>query len=168
MKKKSLFVLGMMLLALESSGNRYIEFLGGAGMEGNYAALADRPAGGEKQDKEAMKAFVQRFYEGWEDIQDYAYLKKHVTPKLLQFLADSYDFECEGECLATWLFFYEGGGDVGELKSRKITVRDSNHVLVESKYENYVYGVLLTVVKDGSAFKIDSLQKEKSEYVNAN
>ena len=61
-----------------------------------------------------------------------------------------------------------GGGDVGELKSRKITVRDSNHVHVESKYENYVYGVLLTVVKDGSAFKIDSLQKEKSEYVNAN
>ena len=34
--------------------------------------------------------------------------KKHITPKLLQFLADSYEFECDGECLATWKFFYEG------------------------------------------------------------
>lgn len=168
MRKKSLFVLGIMLLTLESSGSRYIEFLDGAGMKGNYAALADKPSGDEKQDKEAVKTFVQRFYEGWEDIQDYAYLKKHVTPKLLQFLADSYDFDCEGECLATWMFFYEGGGDAGELKSRKITVCDSNHVLVESKYENYEYGVLLTVVKDGSDYKIDSLQQKKSEYINAN
>ena len=81
-------------------------------------------------------------------------------PRLLKFLADSYEFECEGECLATWKFFYEGGGDVGEFKSRQITARDGSHVLVENKYVNYEYDVLLTVIKDGDTFKIDSLQQE--------
>ena len=59
----------------------------------------------------------------------------------LKFLADSYEFECEGECLATWKFFYEGGGDVGEFKSYQITARDGSHVLVENKYVNYEYDV---------------------------
>ena len=99
---------------------------------------------------------------------EYDYPKQHITPRLLKFLADSYEFECEGECLATWKFFYEGGGDVGEFKSRQITARDGSHVLVENKYVNYEYDVLLTVVKDGDTFKIDSLQQEKSEYVDGN
>ena len=50
----------------------------------------------------------------------------------------------------------------------KITARDGSHVLVENKYVNYEYDVLLTVVKDGDTFKIDSLQQEKSEYVDEN
>jgi len=32
---------------------------------------------------------------------EYDYPKQHITPRLLKFLADSYEFECEGECLAT-------------------------------------------------------------------
>ena len=55
---------------------------------------------------------------------EYDYPKQHITPRLLKFLADSYEYDCEGECLATWKFFYEGGGDVGEFKSRQITARD--------------------------------------------
>ena len=123
-----------------------------------------------EQDKEAARAFVEKFYKEWsgDDILDYAYPKKHITPKLLKYLADSYDFDCEGECLATWKFFYEGGGDVGQLKSRQITARDGNHVLVQNQYENYKYDVLLTVVKDGDTFKIDNLKQERSEYVDAN
>ena len=89
-------------------------------------------------------------------------------PRLLKFLADSYEFECEGECLATWKFFYEGGGDVGELKSRQITARDGKHVLVENKYVNYEYDVLLTLTKDGDTFKIDSLQQQKSAFIEGN
>ena len=69
-------------------------------------------------------------------------VKQYITPNLLKYLADAYDYDCEGECLATWKFFYEGGGDVGELKSRQITARDGNHVLVENKYVNYEYDVL--------------------------
>ena len=96
------------------------------------------------QAESAAKAFVKQFYEEWDkkDLLDYGYVKQYITPNLLKYLADSYDFECEGECLATWKFFYEGGGDVGELKSRQITARDDNHVLVENKYVNYEYDVI--------------------------
>ena len=122
------------------------------------------------QTESAAKAFVEEFYKEWDkrDLLDYDYVKQYITPNLLKYLADSYDFECEGECLATWQFFYEGGGDVGELKSRQITARDGNHVLVQNQYENYKYDVLLTVVKDGDTFKIDNLKQERSEYVDAN
>ena len=91
-------------------------------------------------------------------------VKQYITPNLLKYLADAYDYECEGECLATWMFFYEGGGDAGGLKSRTFTARDENHVLVEIKYDNYEYDVLLKVINDGDSFKIDSLKQERSEY----
>ena len=120
----------------------------------------------QEQEMETARAFVEKFYNEWsgEDILDYGYVKQYVTPNLLKYLADEYDYDCEGECLATWKFFYEGGGDVSGLKSRRITARDGNHVLVENNYENYEYDVLLTLVKDGDTFKIDSLKQEKSEY----
>ena len=120
------------------------------------------------KDKEAVRAFVEKFYKEWneEDILDYSYPKQHITPNLLKYLADAYDYDCEGECLATWKFFYEGGGDVGVLKSRQITARDGSHVIVENKYDNYEYDVLLKVIKDGDAFKIDSLEQERSEYTH--
>ena len=137
--------------------------------QGNSTETIDSLALEDSQDMESVRAFVERFYKEWgEDILEYDYPKQHITPRLLKFLADSYEFECEGECLATWMFFYEGGGDVGEMKSRQITARDENHVLVENKYVNYEYDVLLTVIKDGDTFKIDSLQQERSEYIDMN
>jgi hypothetical protein len=116
----------------------------------------------------AVRAFVEQFYKEWgmENLLEYDYPKQHITSNLLKYLADAYDFDCEGECLATWKFFYEGGGDVGELKSRQITALDEKHVLVENKYDNYEYDVLLTVIKDGDYFKIDSLKQERSEYID--
>jgi hypothetical protein len=121
-----------------------------------------------EQEMVAVRYFVQQFYDELEkqDLHDYDKLKHYVTPNLLKYLADAYDYECEGECLATWKFFYEGGGDVGEMKSSSITSRDENHVLVELEYENYKYDVLLKVLKDGDTYKIDSLKQERSEYTN--
>ena len=120
------------------------------------------------QEITAVKNFVQQFYDEWDmqDLHDYDKLKPYITANLRKYLADEYDYECEGECLATWKFFYEGGGDVGEMRSSSITPRDENHVLVEFKYENYEYGVLLKVIKDGDAYKIDSLTQERSEYIH--
>jgi len=137
--------------------------------DGGIDLLASlRDYGREFKDKEAVRVFVEKFYNEWsgEDILDYDYPKQYITPNLLKYLADAYDYDCEGECLATWKFFYEGGGDVGELKSRQITARDESHVLVENKYVNYEYDVLLTLVKDGNTLKIDNLKQEKSEYIN--
>ena len=182
MKKAYIIVLSMMLTAVGLTGCKYVKPLDGPGMEREVSdSLADRDAIGDslnvvvndaaqKQDMEAAKAFVDQFYKGWgmDNVLDYDYPKKHITPKLLQFLANSYEFECDGECLATWKFFYEGGGDVGEFKSRQITARDGNHVLVENKYVNYEYDVLLTLTKDGDTFKIDSLQQQKSAFIERN
>ena len=158
MKKAILFVLGLILTTVGLTGCKSFKPLDGPGMERDYA------------DSSAVRAFVEQFYQEWsmEDILNYDYPKQHITPNLLKFLTDSYEYECEGECLATWLFFYEGGGDVGEFKSRQITARDGRHVLVENKYVNYEYDVLLTLMKDGDTFKIDSLQQERSEYIDEN
>ena len=186
MKKSTIItaLTAMMLVAVGLTGCKYFKPLDGPGMERDstdLSALGDSVSIGDslnvvaddaaqKQNMEAVQAFVEQFYNEWgmENLLDYDYPKQHITPRLLKFLADSYEFECEGECLATWKFFYEGGGDVGEFKSRQITARDGNHVLVENKYVNYEYDVLLTVIKDGDTFKIDSLQQEKSEYVDGN
>ena len=178
MKKSTIItaLTAMMLVAVGLTGCKYFKPLDGPGMERDstdLSALGDSVSIGDslnvvaddaaqKQNMEAVQAFVEQFYNEWgmENLLDYDFPKQHITPRLLKFLADSYEFECEGECLATWKFFYEGGGDVGEFKSRQITARDGNHVLVENKYVNYEYDVLLTVIKDGDTFKIDSLQQE--------
>ena len=178
MKKSTIItaLTAMMLVAVGLTGCKYFKPLDGPGMERDstdLSALGDSVSIGDslnvvaddaaqKQNMEAVQAFVEQFYNEWgmENLLDYDYPKQHITPRLLKFLADSYEFECEGECLATWKFFYEGGGDVGEFKSRQITARDGSHVLVENKYVNYEYDVLLTVIKDGDTFKIDSLQQE--------
>ena len=122
----------------------------------------------EKHKTVAVKTFVEKFYLLWseEDVLDYDYVKQHITPNLLKYLADAYEFDCEGECLATWKFLYEDGGDFGGLKSRKITARDESHVLVENNYGNYEYDVLLKLIKVGDTYKIDSLEQVKSEYIN--
>ena len=178
MKKSTIItaLTAMMLVAVGLTGCKYFKPLDGPGMERDstdLSALGDSVSIGDslnvvaddaaqKLEMEAVQAFVEQFYNEWgmENLLDYDYPKQHITPRLLKFLADSYEFECEGECLATWKFFYEGGGDVGEFKSRQITARDGSHVLVENKYVNYEYDVLLTVIKDGDTFKIDSLQQE--------
>ena len=178
MKKSTIItaLTAMMLVAVGLTGCKYFKPLDGPGMERDstdLSALGDSVSIGDslnvvaddaaqKLEMEAVQAFVEQFYNEWgmENLLDYDYPKQHITPRLLKFLADSYEFECEGECLATWKFFYEGGGDVGEFKSRQITARDGNHVLVENKYVNYEYDVLLTVIKDGDTYKIDSLQQE--------
>ena len=128
------------------------------------------------EDAAAVKAFVEKFYDELENkfmnyddvaIEDtYAYLKQHVTDQAYQYLKDMYEYDCEGECLAVWMFFYQGGGDVGGLDTRSFTVQDANHVLVNSKYENYKYDVLLTVKKVGDEYKIDDIEPQGEEYID--
>ena len=187
MKKTFLFVMGMMLMTVGFTGCKNSKTNDGAAADQNSAdsvavaadlAVEDNAVAGDslevvadeaakEQEMEAARAFVEKFYNEWddEDVLNYDYPKKHITPKMLKFLADSYSFDCEGECLATWVFFYEGGGDVSGLKSRKITAQDETHVLVENDYDNYEYDILLTLVKDGDTFKIDSLKKIKERYL---
>ena len=112
-----------------------------------------------QQEIDAKKAFVEKFYADWDDLLDYDYVKKFITPKALQQLKDEYGYDCEGECLATWIFFYEAGGDTGGEISRTVKAQDGNHFLVENKYDNEDYSVVLTVIKEGDEYKIDEINR---------
>lgn len=169
-RRLSLAVLCVMLLSACGGKKAQVENADTVADSTIVAAKGDKGVDTEvlKQEKEAVRSYVEQFYSDWSDkeLTDYDNLKQHITPNLQKFLADAYEFDCEGECLAVWKFFYEGGGDVGEIKSRQITARDARHVLVENKYENYEYDVLLTVVRDADTFRIDSLKQERSEYID--
>ena len=113
---------------------------------------------------EECKAFLENFYKKLDkDLLDYAFVKRNTTRKALKYLADNYEYDCEnGDCLATWLFLYEGGGDTGPLKKRTIESIDENTYKVTSVYDNsdgdYKYTVQLGLVKDGDTYKIDTVK----------
>ena len=118
--------------------------------------------------QEEGKQFVEEFYAGYDknDSQssEYAYVKKNITPNALQILKDEYDYECDGECLATWIFSYEAGGDMDSLLSRKIEYVSPNTYLVtntwgysEGNTDTYDYKIRLGIVKESGSYKINSI-----------
>ena len=119
------------------------------------------------------KAFLENFYQGLEEVFDqedaYLYVNKHITPEAQQFLIDQYDYECDGECMAIWLFLYQGGGDVIGTCQRTIEPADGLSYKVTNTYyyegeKSYEYHVKLGLVKDGDSFKIDSITPEDEAY----
>ena len=121
----------------------------------------------EENIQEEEKQFIEKFYADWKqdaDGSDYAYVKKYITANALKTLKDEYDYECDGECLATWLFFYEAGGDMDSLLSRQIEPVSPNTFLVtntwgysEGSSDTYDYKIRLGIVKDGGSYKINSI-----------
>ena len=77
------------------------------------------------------KTFLERFYqEGAECWFDNGFLKKHLTQKALKYLHDAFPYDDEaGDGLAMWLFYQEGGWDLGELKEIKVDrhLEDRHH-----------------------------------------
>ena len=117
------------------------------------------------EDQSPQKAFLEAFYQGLDnDLLDYDLIKKSVTPQALQFLKDSYDYDCEGECLASWVFLYEAGGDTGAIQERQIEMVEANTYDVKCVYEGYEYVVRLTLVADGASYKIDTIKTISSQY----
>lgn len=124
----------------------------------------------ETQDEnvqEEEKQFIEKFYADWEqdaDGSDYAYVKKHITANALKTLRDEYDYECDGECLATWLFFYEYGGDMDSLLNRQIEPVSPNTFLVTNTWgysegcqDTSDYKIRLGIVKEDGLYKINSI-----------
>lgn len=127
----------------------------------------DNSKDNSEQEIQAKIVFLEKFYKeknGREQSDEYAYIKKNVTANGLQNLKDLYDFECDGECLATWVFDYDEGSDIGDIKSSKIIPQSENDFLVENEYEYARYSVQLTVVKEGGAYKIDKIEQKESSY----
>lgn len=118
------------------------------------------------------KAFLEHFYQGLDTVfgqqDDYLFANEHLTPKAQQYLLDANEYECPDDlvCMALWLFFYEGGGDVGGNYNRTIEKIDDLTYRVVNNYHsddgdfNYQYSVKLGLVKDGDTYKIDSIIPE--------
>lgn len=118
-----------------------------------------------EQEKQAKKDFIDSFYKGMErsdDIDDY--VRKFITDKAKRILIEEYDYDCDGECLATWLFDSEAGSDIGPFVSRTINMKDENNFLVLTKYEDAEYEVRLSVIKVGDSYKIDDIEKIRATY----
>lgn len=126
----------------------------------------------KKQHIAACMAFLSEFYQEAEGnfFDDY-YIKDHITKNAEKQLMNAYDYECEtGDCLATWLFYQEGGVDVGSMKDRTIEMVDENTYRVTcisyynaDDYQEYKYSLLISVVNEGGSYKIDSIKTESSE-----
>lgn len=117
------------------------------------------------------KAFLERFYqEGAECWFDNAFLKKHLTQKALKYLHDAYPYDDEaGDGLAMWLFYQEGGWDLGEFKEIKVNrLRENTYrVTCRSRFneDTYEYTVVFGLVKVGNAWKIDTMKPGKGDLV---
>lgn len=116
-------------------------------------------------------AFLEQFYKGLEESSyDSDYVRKYITFRAEQYLRDEYDYDCDGVCLATWLFAYEAGSDTGGLRERNIEMIDENTYQVVNIYElegfegytAYEYIVLLGIVKEGNSYKIDTIKVTSS------
>ena len=117
------------------------------------------------------KAFLERFYqEGAECWFDNAFLKKHLTQNALKYLHDAYPYDDEaGDGLAMWLFYQEGGWDLGEFKEIKVDrLRENTYrVTCRSRFndDTYEYTVVFGLVKVGNAWKIDTMKPGKGDLV---
>lgn len=115
-----------------------------------------------EQEIQAKKAFIEEFYKELErtKYQDGDYIRKHITSNVKKLLQEAYSFDCDNnDCLAVWLFAYEGGCDTGDFISLNIAEENENDFLIKIKYEYVDYKVLLTVIKDGDIYKIDGLKE---------
>ena len=117
------------------------------------------------------KAFLERFYQkGAECWFDNAFLKKHLTQNALKYLHDAYPYDDDsGEGLAMWLFYQEGGWDLGEFKEIKVDrLRENTYrVTCRSRFndDTYEYTVVFGLVKVGNAWKIDTMKPGKGDLV---
>ena len=120
------------------------------------------------------KTFLENFYQdGAECFFDGGFVKKHLTKKALKFLHDNYLYDDDsGDGLATWLFYQEGGWDLGDFKEILVEKVKANtyQVLCHSNFNKdvYEYPIRLTLVKVGKDWKIDSMEPGKGHLISSN
>ncbi|MBQ6577687.1 MAG: hypothetical protein IJL91_08070 [Bacteroidales bacterium] len=120
-------------------------------------------------------SFIRMMYND-ELYEDYYFLKRYCTKKMLAKLADNYDYECEGECYATWLFRSSAQDDKSSSSggfddiSAIITIEDKgNHWYAYTAYDmgwkftNWIY-----VTRSGDTFLIDDVKNVYDECKEAN
>ena len=120
------------------------------------------------------KMFLENFYqEGAECFFDNGFVKKHLTKRALAFLHEHYDYDDDtGDGLATWLFYKEGGWDLGDFREILVEKAGANtyKVLCRSNFNEdvYEYPVRFTLVKVGKDWRIDSIEPGKGTLIASN
>ena len=120
------------------------------------------------------KTFLENFYqEGINCFFDREFVKKHLTKKALAYLHDNYDYDDDsGEGLATWLFYQEGGWDLGDFKELQVEkIKENTYKVIYRSMFNedvYEYPIMLTLVKVGKDWKIDSMEPGKGHLIPSN
>ena len=147
-------------------------------LEDDNVEFVDTVAAKPEVDNNAPKnalAFIEEFYKG--DLQDEAYIKKHVTASVLTKLKNDFDYDCpSNNCLATWVFTaYPAGADMNLEEGPTITSTDKDGVFKldfwYSFYDGYKKGfetrsVYLTITNiDGRYLISDYLIKEKESNI---
>ena len=115
-------------------------------------------------------SFIKNMY-NLEKYEDYFFLRSHCTKKMLKKLADSYEYECDGTCYATWLFRsgaqdekYNWGQNVeSESKILSIVAKDDHWYAYTAldmgwKFTNWVY-----LIKSGNTFLIEDVITVENE-----
>lgn len=120
--------------------------------------VADSIANAQKE-QEAI-AFITDMYNNHK-YEDYGYLRKNCTAKMLKFLRDNYDYDCEdGNCLAVWMFRSDNQDGVNE-KYGVITVIPQGDDWYQYTFYDMGYKAARTikVINDNGKMMIDGLKK---------
>ena len=107
---------------------------------------------------ESCRNYVEKFYNEYERTENQdEYLRKHCTSNALNTLREEFDTECDnGDCLATWIFFYETLADA-EFIRREFVAEDENTCIVKNIYDGYTYSVTIGLVEENGRFKVDKI-----------
>ncbi len=125
---------------------------------------------GKKVKMEACLSYIKKFYQDYEKTnQDDGFLRKHCTPNAIRILEEKYDYECDGGgCLATWIFFHEGGTDSETIKREFVAIDENtcevnNFTGYDGVCDGGIYRVTIGVVEKDGQYKIDTIT---SDYTN--
>ena len=117
------------------------------------------------------KAFLEKFYrEGTECYFNNNYVKMYLTKNATKFLKDSYPYDNDnGEGMATWLFYQEGGWDLGDFREYRVNkVKENTYrVIFRSNFNEdvYEYSTLFGLVNVGNTWAIDTMKPESGRLV---
>lgn len=119
-------------------------------------AKSDNGANDKKVEAFITTMMNERQYE------DYAFLKKHCTPKMLEFLAECYDYDCEnGDCYAGWMFRTETQDNSEECRNGVEEVKNVGNGWYEyTFYDGGFKGITrLKIIVKGDLVMVDELVK---------
>ena len=95
---------------------------------------------------------------------DYDFLRKHCTAKMLQYLRDNYDYDCEsGDCFAVWMFRSDAQDGPSEPNGIVSVMPKGDDWYLYTFYDMGVKGAhLIKIIDKDGLLMIDGLKRFQS------